>query len=66
MRHSAITYLTIAALLARAYPSPILDLYFMLLAAPLTVFIGLEPGYIFVLIFRRMFSEAGASERLGP
>ena len=43
---SAITYLTIAALLARAYPSPILDLYFMLLAALLTVLIGLSRIYL--------------------
>jgi undecaprenyl-diphosphatase len=43
---SAITYLTIAALLARAYPSPILDLYFMLLAALLTALIGLSRIYL--------------------
>src|SRR5208283_4780805 len=43
---SAITYLTIAALLARAYPSPTLDLYFMLLAALLTVLIGLSRIYL--------------------
>jgi undecaprenyl-diphosphatase len=43
---SAITYLTIAALLARAYPSPILDFYFMLLAALLTVLIGLSRIYL--------------------
>ncbi|MGO8804409.1 phosphatase PAP2 family protein [Candidatus Binatus sp.] len=43
---SAITYLTIAALLARAYPSPILELYFMLLAALLTVLIGLSRIYL--------------------
>ena len=43
---SAITYLTIAALLARAYPSPILDLYFVLLAALLTVLIGLSGIYL--------------------
>jgi undecaprenyl-diphosphatase len=43
---SAITYLTIAALLARAYPFPILDLYFMLLAALLTVLIGLSRIYL--------------------
>ena len=43
---SAITYLTIAALLARAYPSPILDLYFMILAALLTVLIGLSRIYL--------------------
>ncbi len=43
---SAITYLTIAALLARAYPSPILDLYFILLAALLTVLIGLSRIYL--------------------
>ena len=51
---SAITYLTIAALLARAYPSPILDLYFMLLAALLTVLIGLSRIYL-PFIFRRIF-----------
>ncbi len=39
---SAITYLTIAALLARAYPLPIVNLYFMSLAALLTVLIGLS------------------------
>ena len=43
---SAITYLTIAALLARAYPSPILDLYFILLAALLTGLIGLSRIYL--------------------
>jgi undecaprenyl-diphosphatase len=43
---SAITYLTIAALLARAYPSPILDFYFMSLAAILTVLIGLSRIYL--------------------
>src|SRR5271169_2665793 len=43
---SAITYLTIAALLARAYPSPVLDLYFISLAAPLTVLIGLSRIYL--------------------
>ena len=43
---SAITYLTIAALLARAYPSPILDIYFMSLAALLTVLIGLSRIYL--------------------
>lgn len=43
---SAITYLTIAALLARAYPSPILDLYFILLAALLTVLIGVSRIYL--------------------
>jgi undecaprenyl-diphosphatase len=43
---SAITYLTIAALLARAYPSPILDLYFMSLTALLTVLIGLSRIYL--------------------
>ncbi len=43
---SAITYLTIAALLARAYPYPTLDLYFMLLAALLTVLIGLSRIYL--------------------
>jgi undecaprenyl-diphosphatase len=43
---SAITYLTIAALLARAYPSPILDFYFMSLAALLTVLIGLSRIYL--------------------
>jgi undecaprenyl-diphosphatase len=43
---SAITYLTIAALLARAYPSPLLDLYFVLLAALLTVLIGLSLIYL--------------------
>ena len=43
---SAITYLTIAALLARAYPSPILDLYFISLAALLTVLIGVSRIYL--------------------
>ena len=43
---SAITYLTIAALLARAYPSPILDVYFVSLAALLTVLIGLSRIYL--------------------
>ena len=43
---SAITYLTIAALLARAYPSPILDLYFLLFAALLTVLIGVSRIYL--------------------
>jgi undecaprenyl-diphosphatase len=43
---SAITYLTIAALLARAYPAPILDFYFMSLAALLTVLIGLSRIYL--------------------
>ena len=43
---SAITYLTIAALLARSYPSAILDLYFILLAALLTVLIGLSRIYL--------------------
>ena len=43
---SAITYLTIAALLARAYPSSILDLYFLLLGALLTVLIGLSRIYL--------------------
>jgi undecaprenyl-diphosphatase len=43
---SAITYLTIAALLARAYPSPTLNLYFMSLAALLTVLIGLSRIYL--------------------
>jgi len=43
---SAITYLTIAALLARAYPSPVLDLYFILLAAVLTVLIGVSRIYL--------------------
>ena len=43
---SAITYLTIAALLARAYPSPILDVYFASLAALLTVLIGLSRIYL--------------------
>jgi undecaprenyl-diphosphatase len=43
---SAITYLTIAALLARAYPSPTSALYFMLLAALLTVLIGLSRIYL--------------------
>ena len=39
---SAITYLTIAALLARAYPLLIVNFYFMSLAALLTVLIGLS------------------------
>jgi len=43
---SAITYLTIAALLARAYPSPVLDLYFILLATVLTVLIGVSRIYL--------------------
>jgi undecaprenyl-diphosphatase len=43
---SAITYLTIAALLARAYPSPMLDFYFMSVAALLTVLIGLSRIYL--------------------
>jgi len=43
---SAITYLTIAALLARAYPSPTVNLYFMSLAALLTVLIGLSRIYL--------------------
>ena len=43
---SAITYLTIAALLARAYPLPLLDLYFISLAASLTVLIGLSRIYL--------------------
>jgi len=43
---SAITYLTIAVLLARAYPSPILDLYFVLLAAFLTMLIGVSRIYL--------------------
>jgi undecaprenyl-diphosphatase len=43
---SAITYLTIAALLARAYPSSVLDFYFMSLAALLTVLIGLSRIYL--------------------
>jgi undecaprenyl-diphosphatase len=43
---SAITYLTIAALLARAYPSFTVSLYFMALAALLTVLIGLSRIYL--------------------
>ena len=39
---SAITYLTIGALLARTYPSFIMGLYFMSLAAFLTVLIGVS------------------------
>jgi len=43
---SAIAYLTIAALLARAYPSPVLDFYFMSLAALVTVLVGLSRIYL--------------------
>lgn len=43
---SAITYLTIAALLARAYPSSLVHVYFMSLAAILTVLIGLSRIYL--------------------
>ncbi len=43
---SAITFLTIAALLARAYPSFTVSLYFMALAALLTVLIGLSRIYL--------------------
>jgi undecaprenyl-diphosphatase len=39
---SAITYLTIGALLARAYPSSTVSLYFMSLAIFLTVLIGIS------------------------
>ena len=43
---SAITYLTIAALLARAYPSLTVNIYFMSLAALLTVLIGFSRIYL--------------------
>ena len=43
---SAITYLTIGALLARTYPSFIMGLYFMSLAAFLTVLIGVSRIYL--------------------
>ena len=43
---SAITYLTIGALLARTYPSFIMGLYFMSLAAFLTVLIGVSRVYL--------------------
>lgn len=43
---SAITYLTIAALLARAYPSVTVSLYIMSLAVLLTVLIGLSRIYL--------------------
>jgi undecaprenyl-diphosphatase len=43
---SAITYLTIGALLARAYPSFPVDLYFMSLAGFLTVLVGLSRVYL--------------------
>lgn len=43
---SAITYLTIGTLLARAFPSFPVSLYFMLLAAFLTVLIGASRIYL--------------------
>lgn len=43
---SAITYLTIGALLARSQPSFALSLYFILLAALLTVLIGVSRVYL--------------------
>jgi len=43
---SAITYLTIGALLARTYPSFIMGFYFMSLAAFLTVLIGVSRIYL--------------------
>lgn len=43
---SAITYLTVAALLARSQPSFALSLYFMSLAAFLTVLIGVSRIYL--------------------
>ena len=43
---SAITYLTIAALLARAYPSSLVNVYFISLTAVLTVLIGLSRIYL--------------------
>ena len=43
---SAITYLTIGALLARTYPSLTMSLYFMSLAIFLTVLIGLSRIYL--------------------
>jgi undecaprenyl-diphosphatase len=43
---SAITYLTIGALLARTYPSFAISLYFMSLAAFLTAFIGVSRIYL--------------------
>lgn len=43
---SAITYLTIGALLARTYPSFAISLYFMSLAAFLTVLIGVSRIYL--------------------
>lgn len=43
---SAITYLTIGALLARAFPSFPVSLYFMLLAVFLTVLIGVSRVYL--------------------
>ena len=43
---SAITYLTIGALLARTYPSFAISLYFMSLAACLTVLIGVSRIYL--------------------
>ena len=43
---SAITYLTIGALLARAHPSSAISLYFLSLAAFLTVLIGVSRIYL--------------------
>jgi undecaprenyl-diphosphatase len=43
---SAITYLTIAALLARVYPSLTVNIYFMSLAALLTALIGFSRIYL--------------------
>jgi undecaprenyl-diphosphatase len=43
---SAITYLTIGALLARTYPSFAISLYFMLLAAFLTMLVGVSRIYL--------------------
>ena len=43
---SAIAYLTIGALLSRAFPSATLDLYFMVLAVLLTVLVGCSRIYL--------------------
>jgi undecaprenyl-diphosphatase len=43
---SAITYLTIAAILARSQSSSTISLYFMLIAAFLTMLIGLSRIYL--------------------
>ena len=61
---SAITYLTIAALLARSQPHLRIGVYFMSLAALLTILIGVS-RITLVFTIRPMFSEAGASVRPG-